>query len=256
MAINRDNDTMLLRAKPLLLKSRKQGQQDIIIRNIAEMKTFLTTCKFTRAHMASLMAGLYCPPTHLNAIFTAVAKKINRAILDGNNPKPTWTTAINKKFHPLILKLATLYFMNQKLTIPRCCTAFTPLDQTSYWLVGFTDGSLEYSAACIYLISASKANSDCKVQLITTATKILNHKIATITSIMLELAIPISKCILFCDAISTIISQNNHPANYTHPISRWLATANIQLYKIAKMIECAKEGIVLYINQKKTSKLC
>ena len=75
MAINRDNDTIYLRAKPLLLKSRKQGKQDIIIRNIAEMKTFLTTCKFTRAHMASLMAGLYCPPAHLNAIFTAVAKK-------------------------------------------------------------------------------------------------------------------------------------------------------------------------------------
>ena len=34
MAINRDNDTMSLRAKPLLLKFRKQGQQDIIIRNI------------------------------------------------------------------------------------------------------------------------------------------------------------------------------------------------------------------------------
>ena len=129
----------------------------------------------------------------------------------------------------------------------------------------------------IYLIPASKTNSDCKVQLITTATKISNNKIATdvtgpchetigfligtelllnIMSIMLELAIPISKCILFCDAISTIISHNNHPANYTNPIARWLATANIQLYKIAKMVGCAKEEIVLYINQKKTSKLC
>ena len=167
--------------------------------------------------------------------------------------------------------------MNQKLTILRYCTAFTPLDQTSYWLVGFTDGSLDYSAACIYLISALKANSDWKVQLITTATKIANHNVSTevsvprnetmgfqlgaelllnITSIMIELAIPISKCILFCDAISTIISYNNHPANYTHPTSRWLATTNIQLYKVAEMIGCVKEDIVLYINQKKTSQLC
>ena len=134
MTINRSNDTMSVRAKPLLLKSRKQGQQDIIIRNMEELNTYLTTCKFTRAHLVSLMAGLYCPPAHLNAIFTAVA--------------------INPKFHPLVLKLATLYFKNQYLTIPRCCTAFTPLSQTSYWLVGFTDGSLEYSTACIYLISA------------------------------------------------------------------------------------------------------
>ena len=73
-----------------------------------------------------------------------------------------------------------------------------------------------------------------------------------ITTIMTELAIPISKCILFCDAISTIISYNNHPANYSHPTSKWQATTNIQLYKVAEMVSCAKEDIVLYINQKKT----
>ena len=114
----------------------------------------MTTCKFTRAHLASLMAGLYCPPAHLNAIFTAVAKKVNRVILDGNDSKLMWTSVINPMFHPLVVKLATLYFKNQYLTIPRCCTAFTHLDQTNYWLVAFTDGSQEYSAACIYLISA------------------------------------------------------------------------------------------------------
>ena len=133
-----------------------------------------------------------------------------------------------------------------------------------FWLVGFTDGILDYSAACIYLISASKVNSDCKAQLITTATKIASHNASTkisvpcnetqglgaeqllnITSIMTELVIPISKGILFCDAISTIISYNNHTANYTHPKSTWLATTNIQLYKVAEMIGCVKEDIVL-----------
>ena len=115
-------------------------------------------------------------------------------------------------------------------------------------------------------------NSDCKVQLVMSATKITNHKSPTditvpqhetiafqmgaemllnITSIMSELHIPIYKCILFCDAISTIISHNNHPANYISPISRWLASANIQLYKIANIIGCQKQEIVLYINQKR-----
>ena len=71
-----------------------------------------------------------------------------------------------------------------------------------------------------------------------------------ITTIMTELAIPISKCILFCDAISTIISFNNHPANYTHPTSKWLATTNIPLYKVAEIVGFTKEDIVLFINQK------
>ena len=146
---------------------------------MAEFNNYLTTHRFTRAHFASLMAGLYCPPAHLNAIFSAVAKKINRTILEGNDPKPTWSTGINPKFHPIIIKLATLYFKNQYLTLPRCCTAFTHLDNTNYWLVGFTDGSQDYSAACIYLVSASKSNSDCKTQLVMSATQITTHKTPT-----------------------------------------------------------------------------
>ena len=97
MAINRSNDTIALRAKPLLLKSRKQGQQDIIVRNMAEFNNYLTTCKFTRAHLASLMAGLYCPQAHLNAIFSAVAKKINRTILEDNDPKTNMVNRNNPK---------------------------------------------------------------------------------------------------------------------------------------------------------------
>ena len=62
--------------------------------------------------------------------------------------------------------------MNQSLTIPRCCTSLTLLDQTAFWIIGFMDGSLDYSAACIYLISASKVNTDCKAQLITTPQKL------------------------------------------------------------------------------------
>ena len=72
-----------------------------------------------------------------------------------------------------------------------------------------------------------------------------------ITSIMSELQIPTYKCRLFCDNISTIISHNNHLANYISPMSRLLASANIQLYKIADIIGCQKQDIVLYINQKR-----
>ena len=104
------------------------GHQDIVIRNLDEQQKYLDASKFTRAHMSSLIAGIYCPPAHLNTIFTAVAKKLNRLILSTSNEKHTWSTAVNKKFHPLITKLVNLYFRNQSLTIPRCCTSLTPLD--------------------------------------------------------------------------------------------------------------------------------
>ena len=86
------------------------------------------------------------------------------------------------------------------------------MDQTDYWVVGFTDGSLDYSATCIYIISASKTDSNCKAQLITTATKIAIHNISdeilvlsnetfastmgadlllNVTTIMTQLAIPV-----------------------------------------------------------------
>ena len=122
-------------------------------------------------------------------------------------------------------------------------------------------------------ISASKSNSDCKTQLVTSATQITTHKTPTdstvprhetsafqrganmllhITSIMSELQILIYKCIVLYDNISTIISHSNHPANYISPMSRLLASANIQLYKIADIIGCQKTRYCSVYKPKKT----
>ena len=131
-----------------------KGPPDIVIRNLSVLKNYLETSKFTRAHMSALMAGLFCPPAHLTAIFTAIAKKLNRLIISTSKEELTWATAIDKKLYPFITKVVHLYFLNQSITIPRCCTALAPMDQTDFWIVGFTDGSLDYSSACIYIISA------------------------------------------------------------------------------------------------------
>ena len=71
-----------------------------------------------------------------------------------------------------------------------------------------------------------------------------------VTTIMTQLAITIKKCILFCDAILTLIIFNNHPSIYAHPMAKWLATTNLQLYKVANMIGYAKENIHLFILKK------
>ena len=163
-----------------------KGPPDIVLQNLSELKKYLETSKFTRAHISALMAGLFCPPAHLTAIFTAVAKKLNRLIISTSKEKLTWSTAVDKKFHPWITKVVHLYFLNQSITIPRCCIALAPMDQTDYWVVGFTDESLDYSAACIYIISASKTNSNCKAQLVTTATKIAIHNISDEISVPLQ----------------------------------------------------------------------
>ena len=90
----------------------------MVIQNLDKLKKYLETSKFTRAHVSALMTGLFCPPAHLTAIFTAVAQKINMLIISTSKEKLTWATAIDKKFYPLITKVVHLYFLNQSITIP------------------------------------------------------------------------------------------------------------------------------------------
>ena len=61
MAINCTDDTMRLKSKPLCLRSRIKGLQDTIIRKLDELKTYFNTSKFTKAHVAAIMHGIFCP---------------------------------------------------------------------------------------------------------------------------------------------------------------------------------------------------
>ena len=61
---------------------------------------------------------------------------------------------IHTEHFPTLLKLAKLYFMIQNLSMPRFCMEVEQLNNLDLYLVGFGDGSLDFSTACIYLISA------------------------------------------------------------------------------------------------------
>ena len=56
-----------------------------------------------------------------------------------------------------------------------------------------------------------------------------------VLEIMQKMKLPITKAILFIDAISTLISLGNHPAKYKTPFRRWLSATNVNLFKSAQI---------------------
>ena len=72
-----------------------------------------------------------------------------------------------------------------------------------------------------------------------------------ISQLMLELNLPIKKCYLFVDVITTIISMHQHPAKYFVIFHRYLSSININLFQTAIISKQTKEHIPLFINQQK-----
>ena len=66
-----------------------------------------------------------------------------------------------------------------------------------------------------------------------------------------ELKIPITRCLMFVDAISTLLSLRQHPARYKPPLRNWFAATNINLFKCAQISKQLKENIPVFINQTK-----
>ena len=154
-------------------------------------------------------------------------------------PNMTWSTKVQAEFFPIIQKLADFYFLVQKLSITRFHIKTDYLSNLDFYIIAFSDGSADFSAACLYLISADRHSDICKTQLITTSSKIQTFKendhISTvpqnetyagwigsiisfkILEIMQKMDLPVKRAILFIDAISTLISLGNHPAKYKNP---------------------------------------
>merc|ERR1712055_1036408 len=62
---------------------------------------------------------------------------------------------------------------------------------------------------------------------------------------------PVTKAILFIDAISTLISLSKHPALFPAPANRYLAQTNINLIKCAAITQQKKDTIACFLNQNK-----
>merc|ERR1712115_660436 len=80
---------------------------------------------------------------------------------------------IKKEHYPLLNKLADLFFQTQSFSVPKhLLLPNTSLINMRNYLLGFSDGSLQFSAACIYLVSCDIITGKVHTSLITTSSKI------------------------------------------------------------------------------------
>ena len=97
-------DRIFLRPKGVILRSKKNGRADILIRNLKEFKTFLELGKFQKAHLAAIVHGVFCPPNHLSAVYSNVARVIMRHILTTSEEVTKWTDKIPRNQFTICIK--------------------------------------------------------------------------------------------------------------------------------------------------------
>ena len=84
--------------------------------------------RYNKSHQLALMIAVYCPQAHLSVVYICVAKSTQRYINE-NFPMQTYTENIHKDAHPVILKLAMLYFLTQGVSLPRFCLSYDKLNE-------------------------------------------------------------------------------------------------------------------------------
>ena len=125
--------------------------------------------------MSSLLSQVFDPAFIFNAIYHNVAKLINRRILT-TNPKPlTMTQRVPECHFPILEKLSQLFFETLKLSIDRyALIPETPLTNMKNYIIGFADGSLNFSTSCIYLVSCDTKSTKSQTSLINTMSKLVD----------------------------------------------------------------------------------
>ena len=88
-----------------MLRSKLKGQANIFLRNKSEFTTFLSQGKFNRSHLAALVNQVYCPPTHLSAIYNNVARKVQWHILI-NSETMTWISIVKEEHFMILQKIS------------------------------------------------------------------------------------------------------------------------------------------------------
>ena len=81
------------------------------------------------------------------------------------------------EFHfPILKKLSQLFFETQKLTTPRyALLPNTPVANMKNYLIGFADGSLNFSTSSIYLVSCDTQSERSRTSLINTMSKLVDN---------------------------------------------------------------------------------
>ena len=125
-----------------------------------KFSNFFNTGGFQRQNMSSLLSQVFDPAFIFNAVYHNVAKLINRRILT-TTPGPLAMTQKIPTWHfPILEKLSQLFFETQTLSVPRyALLPNTPIVSMRNYLIGFADGSLDFSISCIYLVSCNTRSS-------------------------------------------------------------------------------------------------
>merc|ERR1712115_548631 len=275
LVTNRQTGMYSIKGKPILFRSRAKAAIDITIWNTGEFSNFLSLGKFRRQHISSLISQCFDPTFTFNAIYHNIARLINRRILQSTKFTMSMTYNIQKEHYPILNKLAELFFETQTLSVPRhlLIKNTSSLDMRNY-LIGFSDGSNQFSTACIYLVSYNIKTKDVHTSLVNTASKIADntifaqtnesipvkemHGLLLCASSMIKIVegfnecnMPLSGCNIGVDAVSQIVALRSPPCHSKSRMKKYYANINIHLYKLAQLTGQLKENIVFWISQRK-----
>ena len=126
--------------------------------------------------MSSLLSQVFDPAFIFNTVYHNIAKLINRRIIT-SNPKPlTMTQKVPRCHFPILEKLSQLFFETQKLSTTRyALLPDTPMTNLKNYIIGFADGSLNFSSLCIYLVSCDTQSPISRTCLINTISKLVDN---------------------------------------------------------------------------------
>ena len=274
LVTNRSTGMYSLKGKPISFRSKAKVPVDITIRNIGEFSRFLDQGQFQRQDISLLLAQCFDPAFTFNSIYHNVARLINRRILQSTPGTMPMYHRIDKEHFPLLNKLADLFFQTQSTSVPKhLLIPNTRLNNMRNYLIGFSDGSLQFSTACVYLVSCSITTEEVHTSLIATSSKISDntifaqseesipvkemHGLLLCADLMIktvegiqECNIPVNGCLIGVDAVSQIVALRSPPSQFKPRMRKYYANINMHLYKLAKLTDQEKENVVFWINQR------
>ena len=185
------------------------------------------------------------------------------------------TYNIQEEHYPILNKLAELFFETQTLSVPRhlLLKNTSSLDMRNY-LIGFSDGSNQFSTACIYLVSYNIKTNEVHTSLVNPASKIADNKnfaqsqeyvpvkeihgLLLCTSSITRIVKGFQECNIALNGynvdivqVSQIVALRSPPCHSKSRMKEYHANIDIHLYKLAQLTGQLKENIVFWINQRK-----
>merc|ERR1712101_42572 len=235
----------------ILFRSRAKSAIDITIQNPGEFSNFLHQGNFQRQHISSLLSQCFDPSFTFNAIYHNVARLINRRVLKSTSTTMPMNYQIKKEHYPLLNKLADLFFQTQTLSVPKhlLLKNTSSINMRNY-LIGFSDGSLQFSTSCIYLVSYNIVTKEVHTSLIKTSSKIAEstlfaqsqesvpikemHGLLLYADSMIktvegfqECKIPLDGCLIGVDAVSQIVALRSPPSQFKPRMRKYYANVNM-----------------------------